>query len=163
MLLPSWGCYYQSQSYVTTDSQSTILPWCRTPIWDLWLDFYYCQTVAGVLLWGCQCHLWREGGSVVYNSCCPTPAHSLGSESRRIYEHIYYFPKFESPPNMRARPLYLNPPEKDCPVISSSTGLPFRRLSRLLGLRWRCSTSLYTRLLLPKQHKLGCRNRRFSR
>jgi hypothetical protein len=41
----------QSQSYVTTDGQPASLSWCQAPIWGLWPDFYYCQTVAGLLIW----------------------------------------------------------------------------------------------------------------
>jgi hypothetical protein len=42
----------QSQSYVMTDGQSTSLSWCQSPIWDLRPDLYFCQTVAGLLMWG---------------------------------------------------------------------------------------------------------------
>jgi hypothetical protein len=42
----------QSQSYVTTDGQSASLSWCQAPIWGLGPDFYYCQTIAGLLMWG---------------------------------------------------------------------------------------------------------------
>jgi hypothetical protein len=38
----------ESDSYVTTDS----LSWNEAPIWGLRLDPYYCQTVAGLLMWG---------------------------------------------------------------------------------------------------------------
>jgi hypothetical protein len=31
--------------------QSASLSRNRAPIWGLWPDFYYCQTVAGVLMW----------------------------------------------------------------------------------------------------------------
>jgi hypothetical protein len=41
----------QSESYVTTDGRSASLPWNKTPIWGLRPDFYYCQTVAGLLMW----------------------------------------------------------------------------------------------------------------
>jgi hypothetical protein len=41
-----------SQSYVTTDGQSASLSWCQAHIWGLRSDFYYCQTVAGLLMWG---------------------------------------------------------------------------------------------------------------
>jgi hypothetical protein len=37
-------------SYVTTDGQSASLSWNKTLIWGLRPDFYYCQTVAGLLL-----------------------------------------------------------------------------------------------------------------
>jgi hypothetical protein len=41
----------QSQNYVTTDGLSASLSWCQAPIWGLWPDCYYCQTVAGLLMW----------------------------------------------------------------------------------------------------------------
>jgi hypothetical protein len=44
-----WG---QSQSYVMTDGQSASLSWNKAPIWVLRPDLYYCQTVAGLLMWG---------------------------------------------------------------------------------------------------------------
>jgi hypothetical protein len=37
----------QSQSYVTTDSQSASLSWNKASIWGLIPDHYYCQTVSG--------------------------------------------------------------------------------------------------------------------
>jgi hypothetical protein len=42
----------ESESYVTTDGQSASLSWNKTPIWGSRPDFYYCQTVAGLLMWG---------------------------------------------------------------------------------------------------------------
>jgi hypothetical protein len=47
-----WKEQSQSQSYVTTDSQSASLSWWQAPIWGLRPNFYYCQTVAGLLMWG---------------------------------------------------------------------------------------------------------------
>jgi hypothetical protein len=44
--------FCQSRSHVTTGSQSASLFWCQAPIWDFWPDFYYCQTAAGLLMWG---------------------------------------------------------------------------------------------------------------
>jgi hypothetical protein len=35
-----------------TYSQSVSLSWNKAPIWGLRPDFYYCQTVAGLLMWG---------------------------------------------------------------------------------------------------------------
>jgi hypothetical protein len=48
---------YQSQSYVTTDGQSASLSWNKAPISGLRPYLYYCQTVAGLFVWGA---LWRE-------------------------------------------------------------------------------------------------------
>jgi hypothetical protein len=41
-----------SQSYVTTDGQSTSLSWNKASIWGLRPDFFHCQTRAGLLVWG---------------------------------------------------------------------------------------------------------------
>jgi hypothetical protein len=40
------------ESYVTTEGQSASLSWNKAAIWNLWPDFYYCQTVAGLLMRG---------------------------------------------------------------------------------------------------------------
>jgi hypothetical protein len=40
------------ESSATKDGQSASLSWNKAPIWGLRLDFYYCQTVAGLLVWG---------------------------------------------------------------------------------------------------------------
>jgi hypothetical protein len=45
-------CVAESDSYVTTDGQSASLSWNKAPIWGLRPDFYYCQTVADLLMWG---------------------------------------------------------------------------------------------------------------
>jgi hypothetical protein len=42
----------ESEFYITTDYQSASLCWNKAPIWGLRPDFYYCQTVAGLLMWG---------------------------------------------------------------------------------------------------------------
>jgi hypothetical protein len=42
----------ESESYVTTDSQSASLSWNRAPIWGLQPDINYCLRVAVLLIWG---------------------------------------------------------------------------------------------------------------
>jgi hypothetical protein len=42
----------ESESHITTDGQSANLSWNKAPIWGLRPDFYYCQTAAGLLIWG---------------------------------------------------------------------------------------------------------------
>jgi hypothetical protein len=39
-------------SYVTTDGQSVSLSGNKAPTWSLRPDFYYCEAVAGLLMWG---------------------------------------------------------------------------------------------------------------
>jgi hypothetical protein len=41
-----------SDYYVTTDGQSASRSGNKAPIWGLRPDLYYCQTVAGLLMWG---------------------------------------------------------------------------------------------------------------
>jgi hypothetical protein len=53
----SWRQAPRGQSYVTTDSQSASLSLCQASIWGLRPDFCYCQTVAGLLMWGALCLL----------------------------------------------------------------------------------------------------------
>jgi hypothetical protein len=48
----NWLSESESDSYITTDGQSASLSWNKAPIWGLRPDFYYCQTVAGLLMWG---------------------------------------------------------------------------------------------------------------
>jgi hypothetical protein len=43
---------FQSQSYVTTDGQSASLSYSKAPIGSLRPELYYCQTLAGLLMWG---------------------------------------------------------------------------------------------------------------
>jgi hypothetical protein len=45
--MPDWTEYYN-----TTDSQSASLSWNKAPGWGLRPEFYYCQTVAGLLMSG---------------------------------------------------------------------------------------------------------------
>jgi hypothetical protein len=42
----------RSQIYVTTNGQSVSLSWRQAPIWDLRPIFFFCLTVAGLLMWG---------------------------------------------------------------------------------------------------------------
>jgi hypothetical protein len=42
----------ESESYITIDGQSVSLSWKKAPIWGLRPDLDYCQTVAGLLMWG---------------------------------------------------------------------------------------------------------------
>jgi hypothetical protein len=54
MVAPFHLNYFESESksYVTTDGHSASLSWNKAPIWGIQPDFYYCQIVAGLLVWG---------------------------------------------------------------------------------------------------------------
>jgi hypothetical protein len=42
----------ESESNITTDGQSASPSWNKAPTWGLLPDFYFCQTVAGLLIRG---------------------------------------------------------------------------------------------------------------
>jgi hypothetical protein len=48
---PGSGSGSGSGSYFTTDGQSASLFWNKFPFWGLRPDLYYCQTLAGLLMW----------------------------------------------------------------------------------------------------------------
>jgi hypothetical protein len=99
------------ESYVTTNGQSASLSWNEAPIWGLRPDFYYCQTVAGLLMWGALSDV-RTGLSFIIAAGPLASAVILGSESHGTHDHI---------------------------LLSQIQDFPFRRLLRLAGLRWRYS------------------------
>jgi hypothetical protein len=49
---PSLSLSLSLESYVTTDGQSAIVSWNKAHNWGLRPNFYYCLTVAGLLIWG---------------------------------------------------------------------------------------------------------------
>jgi hypothetical protein len=51
-LLSSTTDSAESESYVTTDGQPATRSWIKALFWGLRPDFYYCLTVAGLLIWG---------------------------------------------------------------------------------------------------------------
>jgi hypothetical protein len=71
ILIWVWGLCYDRQSV----GQSVSLSWSKAPIWGLQTDFYYCQTVAGLLMRG------SLSASVVYNTCWSSPAQSFSGPS----------------------------------------------------------------------------------
>jgi hypothetical protein len=65
----------ESESYVTTDSQSATLSWNKVPIWGLRPDINYCLIITVLFLWGALSHE-RTGLSFVYangpRQCSPS-------------------------------------------------------------------------------------------
>jgi hypothetical protein len=51
-VLSSQTPLHLSQLFKVKVKPSASLSWNEAPIWGLWPDFYYCQTVAGLLMWG---------------------------------------------------------------------------------------------------------------
>jgi hypothetical protein len=70
------------------------MSWNKSPIWGLRPDFCYCQTVAGLLMWGALSD--ERTGSVVYNCCCPSPSQSFSGPSPAVLVNIFYCLRFET-------------------------------------------------------------------
>jgi hypothetical protein len=92
-----------SESHVTTDGQSASLSRNKAPIWDLRPDFYYCQTVAGLLMWGALSDERTGLSSTI--AAGSSPAQSLSGPSPVGLMTIFYFfrlvTSFSSSPTTR--------------------------------------------------------------
>jgi hypothetical protein len=113
----------QSHSYVMTDGQLVSLSCCQASIWGPRPDFYYCQTVAGLLNVGHP--LWREDGSVIYNCCWLSPVQSFSGLSPTGLMTIFCCFRFETPLTWRARPPYLYTPGTRSPSYTPRHWVPF--------------------------------------
>jgi hypothetical protein len=98
------------ESYVMTDGQSASLSWNKPLIWGLRPDFYYCQTVAGLLMCGALSDE-RTGLSLQLLLALASSV-ILGSKLSRTRDRI---------------------------LLSQIRDFPFCRLLRLSVLRWRYS------------------------
>jgi hypothetical protein len=102
----------ESQFYVTTDGQSASLSCNKTPIWGLGSYFYYCQSVADLLMWG-----------------------ALSDERTGLFLTV------DDGPRQRSYSRVQDPWESwPYILLSQIRDFPFRRLLRLAGLWLRCST-----------------------
>jgi hypothetical protein len=98
----------ESESYVTTDGQLASLSWNKASICGLRPHFYYCHTVAGLLMWGA---LSDERTGLSFTTTAG-PCERTHSRVRVQWDLRLYF------------------------TASSHSRLPFfRRLLRLAGLR----------------------------
>jgi hypothetical protein len=109
---------HKSQSYVTTDGQSTSPPWCQANIWGPRPDFCYCQTVAGLLLWGTLSDE-RMGVPFTITSGPRQRSHTRGTHM------TFYCLGFETPPTWRARSPYLYPRGTGWPSYTPRHWVPF--------------------------------------
>jgi hypothetical protein len=78
----------ESESYITTDGQLASLSWNKEPILGLRPDFYYCQTIPSLLLWGA---LSDEGTGLSF-TIVPGPRQlSRGTRDSILLSQIGYF------------------------------------------------------------------------
>jgi hypothetical protein len=95
------------ESYVTTDGQSASLSWYQAPIWGLWPDFYYCWTLAGLLIWDALSDE-RTGLSITIAAVF-AKAVILRSESRGAHDHILLSQICDSPNLEGQVPVFISP------------------------------------------------------
>jgi hypothetical protein len=135
-VISRWLAHRQSKSYVTTDGQSASLSWNKVPIWGLRPDFYYCQTNAGLLMWGA---ISDERAGLPF-TIAAGPRQRSHSQVRLPRDSWPHFTVSDSrlPQLGGSGPRIYIPQEQSGLVISVGTEFPFRRLLRLAGLRWRC-------------------------
>jgi hypothetical protein len=115
--------------YVKTDGQSASLSWNKAPVWGLRPDFYYCQTVAGLLMWGAVSD--ERTGLPFTIAAGPSPA-------GLVTNHIL-LSQIRDPQRGGPGPRVYILQEQGGPIIPLGTVFPFRRLLRLAGLRRRYS------------------------
>jgi hypothetical protein len=78
--------------------------------------------------------LWREDGSVVYNSCLCSPEQQFSCPSPAGLMIKFYVSDSRLPQPGEPGPRIYIPQEQGGPVIPPSIGFPFCRLLRLAGL-----------------------------
>jgi hypothetical protein len=99
-LVPFWliclhYCFLKSEIYFTTGGLPPIsMSWWQAP-WDSRPAFFFDWTLAVIALM--YDPLWREDGSLVYNSCCVSPAQSFSGPSPSGFVTTFYCLRFETP------------------------------------------------------------------
>jgi hypothetical protein len=88
------------ESHFTTDGQSASLSWNKAPIWGLGSDFYYCQTIAGLLMWGALSDE-RTGLSFTITAGPRQRSHFRVWDSRPYFTVWNSTLRFSSPPTTR--------------------------------------------------------------
>jgi hypothetical protein len=119
-----------TQSYVMMAGHSASL--CQAHNWDPRADFYYCQTVAGLMMWGTLSD--RMGLSFTIAAGPHQWSHSLVSVP---WDSWSYFTNLRLTQPERPGALTHIPREQGGPVIPAGTGIPLCCFLPLTGLWWR--------------------------
>jgi hypothetical protein len=142
-LLPGPNIYlllWTELSYITTDGQSASLSWYQAPIWGLWPDFCYCQTIEGFLIWGALSH---ERTSLSFTMC------------NVQYTIHFTVSDLRLPQPWGPDPCIYIHQEQGGPVIPPGTGFSTRTHS-LLSLLWLANSSLFINATLS-EYESPCR------
>jgi hypothetical protein len=107
--------------YITTDGQSASLSWYQAPFWGLWPDFYYCQTLTCLLIWGALSDE-RTGLSFTIAAVF-TSAVLLRVESRGAHDHIL-LPQIWHSPNLEDQvSVFLSPRNRVARLYHQALGI----------------------------------------
>jgi hypothetical protein len=111
--------------------QSASPSWYQAPIWGLRPDFYFCQTVAGLLMWGAL----SDERTCLQFTIAAGPRQCSHSWVRVPRDSWPYFTVSDSrPPNLEGQvPVFISPQEQGGPVIPPGTGFHFCRHLWLAG------------------------------
>jgi hypothetical protein len=108
-------------SHITTHGQSASLSWYQAPIWGLWTDFYDCQTIAGLLIWGA---LSDERTGLSFTIAVFASAVILRSESRGAHAHILLSQIWNSPNLEDQVPVFISPRNGVARLYPQALGKP---------------------------------------
>jgi hypothetical protein len=113
-----------SQSYLTTDSQSASLSWCHDTIRARDQFFFslklFLDSFVFLILWG---PLWREDGSIIYLCYLASPSQSRSDLSPNCWDS----------PIWKAMSPYLYPPGTGLPSYIPGHWVPFSSPLTTLG------------------------------
>jgi hypothetical protein len=130
-----------------TDGQSTSLSWCQAPIWGLQPEFYYCQTVVGLLLWGA---LSDERTGLPFTIA--TAQSFLGPSPAGLVT-IFYCLRFEAPTNLEGQvPIFISPRNRVVQLYPQALGYLYDSRGYGGGIR----TRLHTGFCLEVKSKSHC-------
>jgi hypothetical protein len=119
-----------------TDGQLASPSWFRAPIWVPRTDFYYSQTVTGLLMWGA---LSNERTGLLF-TIAAGPRQCSHSQFRvpRVSWPYFTVSDLRLPQLGGSGPPIYIPQEQGGLVILPGTGFRFRCLLWLAGLSWKC-------------------------
>jgi hypothetical protein len=106
-----------------TDFQSASLSRCQAPVWGPRPEFFYCWTVADLMMWGALSDV-RTGLSFIITAGPRQRSHSRVRVRRDLWPHFTVSDSRLSQPGGPGPRIYI-PQEQDSPVIPPGTGFPF--------------------------------------
>jgi hypothetical protein len=118
--------YSQSQSYVTTDSQSASQSWCQAPILDSRPIFSVLSLIIlrQLQICLCGCPLWGEVWSVVFSFSRASVAQPFSGLSPTVLMSIFYCLYFWDSPNLEGQaPVFIFPRNRAAQLYPQALGL----------------------------------------